>query len=207
MNTIESREEHKEIMSIKEKIYRELNKDKMHEYQLKYRDNPLNTERIRIKCKIYHTTNKERIHKHRAEYYATHREKYKIWHKEWRDKNKATRLIKNREKTKVLKLKTLTYYGNGTCACVKCGFDNIDALSIDHVNGGGGQHRKNITSVFYQWLKQQNYPDGYQTLCMNCQWIKRKQEIDQSRLSGQYSLSNQQRWIKIGKDCVTDWVI
>jgi hypothetical protein len=62
---------------------------------------------------------------------------------------------------------------------LKCGvfsavFYNIKALSIDHINGGGGKHRKesNITH-FYNWLKKNNYPTGFQTLCLNCQFIKR----------------------------------
>jgi len=30
-------------------------------------------------------------------------------------------------------------------------------------------------SRFYYWLRRQGYPEGYQTLCMNCQWIKRSE--------------------------------
>lgn len=75
-----------------------------------------------------------------------------------------------------LKIEVLTYYGNGRCACVRCGFKDIRALSVDHIEGGGNRERvgrlKN-TRTFYRGLQQEDYPDGYQTLCMNCQWIKR----------------------------------
>ena len=84
-----------------------------------------------------------------------------------------------------LKAKVLTHYGNGRCACVKCGFDDIRALTIDHINGGGAEHRRKIGSYahsIYPWLRINGYPDGYQTLCMNCQWIK--------RLSGELPTSN-----------------
>lgn len=68
------------------------------------------------------------------------------------------------------------HYGNGKIACQNCGFDDIRALSIDHLNGGGRQHRKQIGGggqKTYNWLKKNNYPAGYQILCMNCQFIKR----------------------------------
>ena len=76
-----------------------------------------------------------------------------------------------------LKLEVLTHYGNGKCACVQCGFDDILALSIDHINGNGNEHRRVLGTTggrpFYVWLKKNNYPEGYRTLCMNCQYIKR----------------------------------
>ncbi len=70
------------------------------------------------------------------------------------------------------KIIVLTYYGNGKCACVLCGFEDVRALSIDHINGGGTEHRRQIHKNMYRWLVDNNYPKGYQTLCMNCQFIK-----------------------------------
>ena len=81
-----------------------------------------------------------------------------------------------------VKLNTLTHYGGGICACVKCGFSDIRALSIDHIDGNGAQHRREINQMsgdFYGWLKRNSYPDGYQTLCMNCQFIKRFTDKEQ----------------------------
>lgn len=70
------------------------------------------------------------------------------------------------------KIKALTHYGNGKCACVRCGFDDIRALSIDHINDDGNIQRKVVKNI-YVWLRKNDYPEGYQTLCMNCQFIKR----------------------------------
>jgi hypothetical protein len=69
----------------------------------------------------------------------------------------------------------LSHYGNGKCACVKCGFDDIRALSIDHINGGGYQEMKNLSAkqrykLVLQTKKEKN---KYQLLCANCNWIKR----------------------------------
>jgi hypothetical protein len=75
-----------------------------------------------------------------------------------------------------VKLDVLTHYGNGKCTCVKCGFSDDRALSIDHINGDGAEQRRNTKMVYHklhQWLRDNHYPVGYQTLCMNCQWIKR----------------------------------
>ena len=54
-------------------------------------------------------------------------------------------------------------------------YTDIRALSIDHINGGGTKHREVIGSGFYHWLIKNNYPSDYQVLCMNCQFIKRKE--------------------------------
>ncbi|KKL06542.1 hypothetical protein LCGC14_2595010, partial [marine sediment metagenome] len=33
----------------------------------------------------------------------------------------------------------LRYYGRGKLACVHCGFEDIRALTLDHINGGGSK--------------------------------------------------------------------
>lgn len=82
-----------------------------------------------------------------------------------------------------LRLKSLVlgHYSNNKQECAYCGFDDIRALSIDHINGGGLAHRREIgtNAGFYRWLRQENYPEGYQVLCMNCQFIKRIENNEQ----------------------------
>jgi hypothetical protein len=82
------------------------------------------------------------------------------------------------ERNKKWKIEVLTHYGNGVLACVKCGFTDIRALTIDHINNDGYAHRKTLGLSgrgFYYWLKRENFPEGFQTLCMNCQFIKREE--------------------------------
>jgi hypothetical protein len=63
-------------------------------------------------------------------------------------------------------------YGGYRCAC--CGEEEKAFLTIDHINGGGSKHRKEIgQSNFYRWLRDNGYPPGFQVLCMNCQWGKK----------------------------------
>lgn len=59
--------------------------------------------------------------------------------------------------------------------CVKCGFDNLDALCLDHINDDGvieRRHKHWTGRKLYQRLKREGFPVGYQTLCANCNTIK-----------------------------------
>jgi hypothetical protein len=60
-------------------------------------------------------------------------------------------------------------YG-GKCAC--CGEEREEFLAVDHINGNGNKHRreKGVGSgtAFYRWLRRNNFPEGYQILCHNC---------------------------------------
>ena len=111
-------------------------------------------------------------------YYYTHREEISAKRKVYRRGLTA----KGYDKARRLRVKTrvMLHYslpGSTEPNCVMCGFSDIRALSIDHINGGGTQDRlknKNMTGGgMYQFLSSSNFPDGYQTLCMNCQFIKR----------------------------------
>lgn len=85
-------------------------------------------------------------------------------------------------RTKV-KLEVLRHYGGGQLQCAGCPFTDYRALTLDHINGGGNQHRKGKGSgvQFYRWLKKNGYPDGIQVLCMNCQWIKRYENQEHTK--------------------------
>ncbi len=58
------------------------------------------------------------------------------------------------------------------CQWPRCNFSDLRALSIDHIKGGGKKHIKEIGWNFYFWLRKNNYPSGFQVLCMNHQKIK-----------------------------------
>jgi hypothetical protein len=74
-----------------------------------------------------------------------------------------------------LKIETFVRYGGFVCAC--CGENNEAFLQLDHINGGGCEHRKNVTggggTQLYTHLRDNNWPEGYQVLCANCNWGKR----------------------------------
>ena len=70
----------------------------------------------------------------------------------------------------------LDAYG-GRCAC--CGEGEPVFLIIDHVIGGGNKHRKKLggAHAVFRWLRKNDWPDGFQVLCHNCNWAKYAQGI------------------------------
>jgi len=113
----------------------------------------------------------------RREYYLSHREEIlKSRHDRYLLNKKREREI-NHEYQESLKLEVLGHYSGGFPKCAKCGIEDIRVLSIDHINGDGCKHRRELGMgagfPFYCWLKKNNYPLGFQVLCFNCQAIKR----------------------------------
>ncbi len=101
-------------------------------------------------------------------YRETHKESHREWYQTIGKQREASSRI-------TVKVEVLTYYGKGRLACVMCGESRLACLSIDHINGGGISHRKEVNAYgyrFYKYLKKDNFPKGYQTLCMNCQFLK-----------------------------------
>jgi hypothetical protein len=82
----------------------------------------------------------------------------------------------------LLKENVLSHYGNEKLACVKCGYSDIRALSIDFIQGGHSGSGFPSGQLLYRYLKRNGYPKGWQTLCMNCQYIKRDENHEYANL-------------------------
>jgi hypothetical protein len=65
-------------------------------------------------------------------------------------------------------------YGGYICAC--CGETEPKFLTIDHVNNDGYMRRKYgkepSGASSYAYLRKMGYPEGFQVLCMNCNFGK-----------------------------------
>jgi len=85
------------------------------------------------------------------------------------------------------RIEAINKYSNGTNKCNRCGIADMRVLDIDHINNDGSQHRKEIGNLNTVWWLQKNgYPEGFQILCRNCNWIKemdRKQSQNLERWS------------------------
>lgn len=153
-----------------------------------------NAEEIRAKALLkynpeyaaeYYKANKERIDTRIREYNKANPEKKRAYNKRWFEENKERKHelakiyrevnkdeIEAKRKARHWKLKIEVWenYGGAVCSC--CGIIEREFLTIDHINGGGGKHRKELRASgsqhIYQWLKKNNYPEGYRVLCMNC---------------------------------------
>lgn len=95
-------------------------------------------------------------------------EKYRTAHREAGEPTYSQRNYRR------LRLEVMSHYmppGSVKPSCACCGESIFEFLSLDHINGGGMKHRKEIAkvgSVFYRWIKNHGFPPGYRILCHNC---------------------------------------
>ena len=131
------------------------------EYHRKYREK--NREKCREKVRKWQ---KEHGAQYTREWRKRNPEKMKIYEKRRSNESRRRSYINCKNKLRSI---IFEHYGK-VCAC--CGESNMGFLSIDHINGGGNKHRRdnNIKSSMstYRWLRDNNYPEGFQTLCYNC---------------------------------------
>jgi len=89
--------------------------------------------------------------------------------KKWQQNNRDKRNQSDREWYHLLINEVIDAYG-GKCAC--CGETRREYLTIDHISGGGRKQQKEMKfsgpKGLYCWLKKNNYPEGFQVLCFNC---------------------------------------
>lgn len=74
-----------------------------------------------------------------------------------------------------LRKTVLDYYGR-KCQCPGCDVTEEKFLAVDHIDGGGNAHRREIgggsSTTFYRWLIKNEFPPGFQVLCHNCNSAK-----------------------------------
>ena len=106
------------------------------------------------------------------------REKRRVYVKQYFDSHphaKELHLIRQRKSRDKLREETMLRYGGNPPRCQCCQESTRQFLAIDHINGGGCKHRKQLGSFgvnFYAWLRRNGWPDGYQVLCHNCNLAK-----------------------------------
>jgi hypothetical protein len=101
------------------------------------------------------------------DYYTRNKERVRGYHRRYRAENPEKDRETHRKKHVKLRTKVLEAYGS-YCAC--CGESDYHFLAIDHINGGGAAHRREIGGGgnTYNWLVKNNFPKGFQVLCHNC---------------------------------------
>ena len=116
--------------------------------------------------KTWYLENKERESSRKRKWYQRNKKRLSLK----REKNKVEKNTYLKGRYLSLKKRLFEFLGN---KCAICGFSNIFALQLDHINGGGNRERKKLKSATSIYLKALKHPENYQILCANCNWIKR----------------------------------
>lgn len=143
-----------------------------HQWYLAHRQRCLDkgrTEERKQYAKEYRVTHKKEMQERDKQYYQEHKLAACYYAR-----------LRGKELGFLRKTEVMMYYSNpqGSVVCNNCGEQDIDVLCIDHIKGGGSKHRKELGMQaggrFYLYLQQQDYPEGYQVLCYNCNTKKSK---------------------------------
>lgn len=153
------------------------------------REDYLKNRDIYIKrAKEYYLRNKASCSERAIKWNNTHRENRSKINKKYRIKNytairkKATEMrFVNREqineysrnRTHQIKLNVFKHYSPDLkCNC--CGDNHWEFLTIDHIDGRKPHNHDYgfVGSRLYTWLIKNNFPEGFQVLCMNCNFAK-----------------------------------
>lgn len=156
-------------------------KKKTRDYWDKWRDKQSKEKQDEIHEKVK-ATQRKRWHSLPPEKKVVELERLKQIYRNMTPEEKIKKNLEEQRWRWELKIKALTHYSNGSLKCVNpdCevpgGSKNLFSLQIDHINGGGRRHAiqiKGLGSHFYLWLYNNNYPEGFQVLCANCNVIKK----------------------------------
>lgn len=122
----------------------------------------------------YYLKHRDEILLHNKKYSIINRDKIKIIRKNYRDKNFDS--LSEKAKNYRNKIKNNIFEKLGK-KCVRCGFDDIRALQIDHINGGGVSEKRQVGGDYLIFILKQlvKGQKKYQILCANCNWIKRSE--------------------------------
>jgi len=103
--------------------------------------------------------------KYLGTYYEQHREHAIVKSKFNRDNNRY---------------EVLYWYSDGLMKCNVCGEDHREFLCIDHIDDTGAEHRKEMGfggGRIYRYLLKNKFPEGYQVLCNNCNFLKEYSKV------------------------------
>jgi hypothetical protein len=155
-------------------------KDKEIEYRKKYYQE--NKKNIALKNKMYYKKHSENIKLRTKKYKQDHKietyEQMKLYGKKYRIINKIKITTRRKERENNLRLKVIDYYSNGKMCCSCCNENTFEFLTIDHIDNNGSKHRKEIGNdgvSIISWLINNDFPEGFQILCYNCNCARSKQ--------------------------------
>lgn len=126
----------------------------MKEWARKNRLTPEGKLRQKVNSKRSRLNNPEAVKIRKKRNYIKYEGRYKEYYRNW---------------TRQRRLEMIDHYSDGSMSCICCGETEYEFLTLDHINGGGSKHRKELGAAnIYNALRKAGYPPGYQILCFNC---------------------------------------
>lgn len=126
------------------------------------------------KCHKEHNKKYPRPASYMRDYYAKNKKRMLYQEKEYHKRRPDVRKRASRKYRMKIKSQCFTHYGGNPPKCACCGESQYEFLSIDHINNDGAKQRRELNGMnIYLWLIKHDFPEGYQVLCMNCQFGKR----------------------------------
>ena len=127
--------------------------------------------------RAYYLAHREKLIAQTRAHQLAHVEERKEYMRKYAEEHKESIVPYKKEKARIawLTLKEPIFERLGK-VCIQCGYSNQGALQIDHINGGGSEHRRQITgpSKYYQEiLADPLIEEHYQILCANCNQLKK----------------------------------
>lgn len=123
----------------------------------------------------YRKNNKEKLCESQKRYRQNNKEKLVEKNRRYRQANpESTRKQSaecNRKARQRIRRAIFALLGE---VCINCGFNDVRALQVDHIKGGGTKERNttNAPTVYYRRVLEVGKAE-YQILCANCNQIKR----------------------------------
>ena len=145
----------REVYAVKGREYRQKNRDAILAQKRVYRQE--NPAAVSASGRKYYVANRERRLAQNRAYWLANRDSLLVHQRQY-----------SKESRRAKKAELYAAYGNA-CAC--CGERREEFLTIDHINGGGRAHRKQLPnqSALYADIRRQGFPkDRYRLLCCNC---------------------------------------
>lgn len=149
----------------------EVKKYKKLSYKL-WRENNLEYDKLRHK--VYNEEHKKEIKEYNEQYGIKNKDKKLVCSTRYYYNHKDNISLKNKKNYFGLKIKVLSYYSKGlNPCCICCGISDEKYLCLDHIDGGGTLHReKSDIKNMIKWVYKNNFPDGFQVMCYNCNFSK-----------------------------------
>jgi hypothetical protein len=145
-----------------------------------------NLEDARKYGRDWHRNNPIKSKAQGKRYYHSHKTQRKVAYQKWIEDNREYYLKrnvqynkdnaeKNSKKRFADRMYVLLHYSlESYPICLKCGEKEIGFLEIDHIKGvieddGRGGH------ALVKYIIDNNFPENYQVLCTNCNWLKHRE--------------------------------